>query len=186
MFVSIVSGFRNYGMNFTRKLMNREGFLGLFIASVGGLGTLIVGIPIIWTWCWPADQSAAQSLARCRRRQQLQDRRDRAGEVQVRPGRAAAVVRSHPGDRCLAAPRQLHTSFTAFAVYCTHLGCPVHWLAAPKIFLCPCHGSVFNGDGTVAGGPAPRALFQYPVRVRERPGLQSRPSRSRSSPRSSA
>jgi menaquinol-cytochrome c reductase iron-sulfur subunit len=31
--------------------------------------------------------------------------------------------------------------------------------------MCPCHGSVFNGDGTVAGGPAPRPLFTYPIRV---------------------
>ena len=34
-------------MNFTRKLMNREAFMGLFIVGVGGLGSLILGIPII-------------------------------------------------------------------------------------------------------------------------------------------
>src|SRR5438270_8750850 len=34
-------------MNFTRKLMNREAFMGLFIVGVGGLGGLILGIPII-------------------------------------------------------------------------------------------------------------------------------------------
>jgi menaquinol-cytochrome c reductase iron-sulfur subunit len=56
--------------------------------------------------------------------------------------------------------------FTAFAVYCTHLGCPVHWLQIPQLFLCPCHGSIFNGDGTVAGGPAPRPMFTYETRIR--------------------
>ena len=56
--------------------------------------------------------------------------------------------------------------FTAFAVYCTHLGCPVLWIQKPQIFLCPCHGSVFNGNGDVAGGPAPQPLFRYPVRIR--------------------
>jgi len=55
--------------------------------------------------------------------------------------------------------------FTAFAVYCTHLGCPVNWLAEPQIFLCPCHGSVFLADGAVAGGPAPTALFTYPTKT---------------------
>jgi menaquinol-cytochrome c reductase iron-sulfur subunit len=56
--------------------------------------------------------------------------------------------------------------FTAYADYCTHLGCPVHWLQDPQVFLCPCHGSIFNRDGSVAGGPAARPLFHYRTRVR--------------------
>jgi len=48
---------------------------------------------------------------------------------------------------------------------CTHLGCPVRWVASARLFLCPCHGGVFYDDGSVAGGPPPRALSQYPVRV---------------------
>lgn len=55
--------------------------------------------------------------------------------------------------------------FTAFAVNCTHLGCPVNWIADGKIFLCPCHGGVYNADGTVAAGPPPRSLFRYDTRV---------------------
>jgi menaquinol-cytochrome c reductase iron-sulfur subunit len=58
-------------------------------------------------------------------------------------------------------------SFTAFAVNCTHLGCPVRWLADAQLFLCPCHGGVYNGDGSVAAGPPPKPLPRYPVRVRE-------------------
>jgi menaquinol-cytochrome c reductase iron-sulfur subunit len=57
------------------------------------------------------------------------------------------------------------TAFTAFAVNCTHLGCPVSWLADASLFMCPCHGGVYYGDGRVAGGPPPRHLFQYQVRV---------------------
>jgi menaquinol-cytochrome c reductase iron-sulfur subunit len=58
-------------------------------------------------------------------------------------------------------------SFTAFAVNCTHLGCPVRWLADAQLFLCPCHGGVYNGDGSVAAGPPPKPLPRYPVRVRD-------------------
>jgi menaquinol-cytochrome c reductase iron-sulfur subunit len=56
-------------------------------------------------------------------------------------------------------------TFTAFAVNCTHLGCPVSWLAGASLFMCPCHGGVYYGDGRVAGGPPPRPLFEYQVRV---------------------
>lgn len=55
--------------------------------------------------------------------------------------------------------------FTAYAVNCTHLGCPVRWLADANLFLCPCHGGVYYQDGTVAAGPPPRPLVQYKVRV---------------------
>ncbi len=56
--------------------------------------------------------------------------------------------------------------FTAFTVHCTHLGCPVRWVADAKLFLCPCHGGVYDADGSVSAGPLPRSLPQYPVRVR--------------------
>ena len=68
--------------------------------------------------------------------------------------RSAAWLRHNEND-----------TFTAFAVNCTHLGCPVRWLPGANLFMCPCHGGVFYADGTVASGPPPRPLFQYPVRL---------------------
>lgn len=55
--------------------------------------------------------------------------------------------------------------FVAFAVNCTHLGCPVRWLPDAELFMCPCHGGVYYKDGSVAAGPPPRPLIRYPVRV---------------------
>ena len=58
------------------------------------------------------------------------------------------------------------TSFVAYTVHCTHLGCPVRWVPHAGLFLCPCHGGVYYADGTVSAGPPPKPLPQYPVRVR--------------------
>jgi menaquinol-cytochrome c reductase iron-sulfur subunit len=55
--------------------------------------------------------------------------------------------------------------FIAFSVNCTHLGCPVRWLADAELFMCPCHGGVFYADGTVAAGPPPKSLIRYDVRT---------------------
>ncbi len=55
--------------------------------------------------------------------------------------------------------------FIAFSVNCAHLGCPVRWVEGAKLFMCPCHGGVYYEDGSVASGPPPRGLYQYPVRV---------------------
>ncbi|MBZ0258728.1 Rieske 2Fe-2S domain-containing protein, partial [bacterium] len=42
----------------------------------------------------------------------------------------------------------------AMSLVCTHLGCIVQ--PSTQGFLCPCHGSKFDRDGNVKGGPAPR------------------------------
>ncbi len=55
--------------------------------------------------------------------------------------------------------------FIAYSISCTHLGCPVRWLAGAELFMCPCHGGVFYSNGSVASGPPPKPLAQYPARV---------------------
>jgi quinol---cytochrome c reductase iron-sulfur subunit, bacillus type len=55
--------------------------------------------------------------------------------------------------------------FVAFSVNCTHMGCPVRWLADADLFMCPCHGGVYYNDGTVAAGPPPKPLIRYDVRT---------------------
>ncbi len=55
--------------------------------------------------------------------------------------------------------------FIAFSVNCTHLGCPVRWEEKAELFMCPCHGGVYNKNGSVAAGPPPKELQQYGVRI---------------------
>ena len=61
--------------------------------------------------------------------------------------------------------RQADGAVVAFSPSCTHLGCAYHWEAAKQEFVCPCHGSFFAHDGKVLGGPAPRPLDQYEVKI---------------------
>lgn len=55
----------------------------------------------------------------------------------------------------------------ARAIYkvCTHLGCIYDWKPNENRFICPCHGSTFERDGTFVKGPAPRDLDQFVIRA---------------------
>lgn len=70
--------------------------------------------------------------------------------ITYNPERRLFVV--HEGD-----------DFHVVSAVCSHLGCTVQWRADAHRFDCPCHGSRFQQDGTVIGGPAPRPLEWYAV-----------------------
>ena len=57
----------------------------------------------------------------------------------------------------------------ALNVTCPHAGCPVEYKSGNNTFLCPCHDSKFNPDGTLVAGaksPSPRALDTLEVELR--------------------
>jgi arsenite oxidase small subunit len=55
----------------------------------------------------------------------------------------------------------------AYSTMCTHMGCPVSYDAAQRVFRCPCHFSVFDAEkaGQMVVGQAteslPRILLKY-------------------------
>jgi cytochrome b6-f complex iron-sulfur subunit len=53
---------------------------------------------------------------------------------------------------------------------CTHLGCLYNWNTQEVKFICPCHGSQFQKDGTYIKGPAPRNLDRFVVRIQSPDG----------------
>ncbi len=149
--------------NSQEKTKERRSFLTKLSFTLGGfaaaaaavpvvaalLNPLIVKKPKVWRRVGSADdfQTGDFKLVKY----ENADPKPWAGSTD----RSAAWVRKDGDDQ-----------FTVFSVNCTHLGCPVRWKASAKLFFCPCHGGVYRENGSVAAGPPPESLHQYPVRVK--------------------
>jgi Rieske Fe-S protein len=57
-------------------------------------------------------------------------------------------------------------SVKAFSRICTHEGCEVGFNQPNQVFVCPCHGAVFDAtSGAVLRSPARRPLQSFPVQL---------------------
>ena len=73
---------------------------------------------------------------------------------------SAALVQTSVGDFLVAHTAQ--NSFVALNAICTHQTCTITGFGNQN-YVCPCHGSTFDVNGRVLGGPAPAPLHQYPT-----------------------
>lgn len=143
---------------------DRRRFLERMSLGLGALGAAIVGIPVVGFLLAPLFQAVAETWRSVGAVNEFQS--GRTVEVTFTDASPAAWA-GVTGKTGAWLRRKPDGGFVAFSVNCTHLGCPVRWIQDAELFMCPCHGGVYYSDGSVAGGPPPRPLTQYPVRVRD-------------------
>lgn len=141
---------------------SRRTFLSRISLGLSGLAGLVVSVPIVAYLLSPLLRPAPRVW------------RDLGLVENFRVGETVEVAFEEPSPLPWAGQtartavwlrRGGEVQFTAFGLNCTHLGCPVNWLQDAQLFLCPCHGGVYYADGRVAGGPPPKPLSLYEVRI---------------------
>lgn len=70
-------------------------------------------------------------------------------------------------ERTVWLVRKQDGGVAAFAPACPHLGCGYRWFPEEHRFKCPCHMSIFDLEGKVLAGPAPRSLDTLETKVEE-------------------
>ena len=128
-----------------KSSVDRRGFLGIawlgsIVALLGQLGA------VLYRFIQPVSTGGFGDLVR-------------AGFVDEFPPGSISLIKA--GRFYLQ--RFENGSFLALWQRCTHLGCSVPWDEGAGRYHCPCHGSLFNVEGEVTGGPAPRPLDYFPV-----------------------
>ncbi len=62
--------------------------------------------------------------------------------------------------------RRTDREVVVYSRNCTDLSCPVHFEAGSACFFCPCHGGIFDKEGTPIAGPPRQPLHRYATRLR--------------------
>src|SRR3954454_14060428 len=80
-----------------------------------------------------------------------------AGKTTVFVRRRDPAVDTEPPDR--------FNQVIALTSRCAHVGCPVSFKDAAHVFVCPCHGGVYDFRGRRVGGSPPRPLARFYTRI---------------------
>ncbi|MGC4104904.1 MAG: Rieske 2Fe-2S domain-containing protein [Thermomicrobiales bacterium] len=142
-----------HGESSAKKLQSRRLFTRN--AVMGGAGVLLLqaGAGFVYL-LWPNKTGAF------------------GGEIAV-PASSVPAVNGTPFRYAPGKFYIVHTEDGVEALYwkCVHLGCTVPWVESQHEFHCPCHGSVYEYDGSRVSGPATRALDAMPVTVDDKGNL---------------
>lgn len=149
-------------VSLNKKELSRRTFLQLISIGVGLIGAALVGIPMIGFLFSPLFEKTNQVWRSV----------GKLDDFTIGTTKSVIFTDSSPlpwagvSARSAAWLRRIdETNFEAFSVNCTHLGCPVNWIQSAGLFMCPCHGGVYNQEGQVVAGPPPLPLTKYPVRI---------------------
>lgn len=75
--------------------------------------------------------------------------------------------RTNTAKKAIWAVQQSSGQIVVFSPICPHLGCGFRWKSGDHKFHCPCHGSVYDVNGKVLAGPAPRPLDVLPSKIED-------------------
>ena len=89
-----------------------------------------------------------------------QGRQGSSGDVIGKPERPAILDQKSEGFT-ESEREEIMSKLNVLSNSCAHLGCPVRWFTDEKLYLCPCHGGLYDINGGWVGGPPPRGMYRY-------------------------
>ena len=140
----------------------RRGFLGKAIGAIAAFIGAALVIPLVGYTILPALKRRPEGWIDVFNPNRLKPNT---------PEKAEAVISLQDGwlkttsVKSVWIVRKSSQRISVYSPLCTHLGCAYRWEKKRSAFFCPCHASVFDIDGVVLSGPAPRPLDTLPIRI---------------------
>lgn len=146
-----------------KKIGRRSFFVGLLGIGSAGVGALLA-IPVLRYVLYPLTTKSRQ---RSWSALGALDQYNNPSE----PVRKTVTFSQRDGWRQLVSAQSVYVTHSSegkvevLSAICPHLGCTISWQPGRDHFICPCHGSVFDADGKLIAGPAPRNMDKLQARI---------------------
>ena len=141
---------------------SRRKFLGYAIAGIGGAVALGYAVPLVQYLVEPAMEPQQEQWSLVCGVQDIPAEEPKSFSFFSNLKIAWQTERI---QRDVWVVKKPDGSFTVFSPICPHLGCAYNWNNQKRLFICPCHGSVYTITGKVVAGPAPRPLDTLPIKI---------------------
>ena len=143
---------------------SRRRFLGFAIGGIAGALTLGYAVPLVSYLIKPSLKKTEEpwSLICCTDGLAVDEPKSVTFRSQYKSGWEEEKV-----EHDVWVVKKPDGAFTVYSPVCPHLGCGYHWNDATQRFECPCHASVYDINGKVLGGPAPRPLDTLPTKIED-------------------
>jgi Rieske Fe-S protein len=89
-----------------------------------------------------------------------QGRQGSGGDIIGKPERPSILDKKSDGFT-ESERKEIMSQLNVLSNSCAHLGCPVRWNSEKQLYLCPCHGGLYDINGGWVGGPPPRGMYRY-------------------------
>jgi len=141
---------------------SRRRFLGYAIGGIAGVVTIGYAVPLANYIIRPSLKKSEEAWSKVGSVEDLKV--NEPGTLTFSAQTKVGWV-SEKAEHDVWAVRRPDGTVTVFSPVCPHLGCGYRWNPATSHFECPCHASVYDINGKVLGGPAPRDLDTLPSKV---------------------
>ena len=142
----------------------RRSFLGYVLATVGGLVSAALAVPLVRFATFPlrgrAGEASWSDVGKAEEFQSLNAPVARTIDIQTTEGWRTSVVQNN----VYVVPNG-SGSLKVLSSVCPHLGCAVRWVDKQDKFICPCHGGTFTNTGVHVSGPPLRGMDELESKV---------------------
>lgn len=143
--------------------INRRNFFKVLSGVFAGLMTFTLGIPMIESLAGTIKKTTKRNYSKLTSLSSIPEKKP-VNLPFVITEEDAFLKSSQPEN--VWAVKKSESNTVVYSPICPHLGCRYQWHSERKLFICPCHHSVFNIDGKVVSGPAPRPLDTLPTETK--------------------
>ena len=148
--------------NISKKELSRRGFFILLSGTLSGFIAFVLGIPLIASILGTVNKVKNKIFSRLTPINTVPILNP--VNLNFVTAKTDAFIKSvEPQDAWVI--KRSNFDITVFSPICPHLGCRYAWNSKQKLFICPCHNSVFDINGKVISGPAPRGLDTLPKKI---------------------